>query len=272
MRPEDWKLGISWIWLAEGELMSPESLKRFHEANVACVETGVLWEWRAERYDPHCERLKAVIGAFQDAGLTVWSVHVPGGLTIDISHPKYAQAGIELVGQNLSVCAEMGVDKIVLHPSFEPIADADRPDRLACCAKSVRALYRPDVDIAIENLPRTCLCNEASEAKALWEALAGVSYACVDVNHYHRNNVVDMLRAAAGNLLTVHISDDDGRDEKHWYPGDGVLRWNDILGTLEAVGYEGCFLYELDTRYRYGDPMKVRQNFDRLVDAYRNPS
>lgn len=267
MRPEEWRIGTSWIWPGTGDLMTREQLQRFREADVACVETGVTWEWHAPSYAPQSERLRAVIGAFQDAGITVWSVHVPGGRYIDLSHPDHAQAGIALIAENMAVCAQMGVDKVVVHPSFEPIEDADRPARLACCADAIRKLYRPDVRIAIENLPRTCLCNEASEMHGLLAPLKGTAYACVDVNHCHRHNIVDMLRAVQDQLITVHISDDDGLDEKHWYPGEGVLNWKDILGTLEAIGYAGCFLYEL--KDRYDDPMRVRENFDMLVEAYR---
>lgn len=267
MRPEEWRIGSSWIWPETGELMTKEQLRRFREADVACVETGVRWDWVTPKYSAHAERLTAVIGAFQDAGLTVWSVHVPGGRTIDLSHPDHADAGIELVSRQMEVCARMGVDKVVVHPSFEPIEDADRPARLARCAESMKKLSRPDVRLAIENLPRTCLCNEAGEMRELLASVRGYAYACVDVNHAHRNNIVDMLSAAGDQLITLHISDDDSRDEKHWYPGEGVLNWNDILGTLEQMGYEGTFLYELEEKY--ADPMKIRRNFDKLVEAYR---
>ena len=267
MRSAEWPIGVSWIWPEDGGLMTSAQLERFHEANVTYVETGVEWLWRAPEYKANPERLKSVIGAFQNAGITVWSVHVPGGETIDLSHPDYADRGIDIITRQMDVCARMGVDKVVVHPSFEPIEAMNRPDRLACCAESIRKLHRPDVRIAIENLPRTCLCNTAPEMQTLLHSLHGTAWACVDVNHSHQGKISDMLQGVADQLITVHISDDDGVDEKHWYPGEGVLSWPDILNTLADIGYAGCLMYELGERF--ADPMKVRRNYDGLVARMR---
>ncbi len=241
-------------------------IPRFHEARVTCVETAITWGWDAETYTLYAEELKRLIGMWQDGGIRVWSVHVPGGRTIDISHPDHAQAGIDLVGGYMQVCAQMGVDKVVLHPSYEPIAGHDRAARIRTAQQSIRALYHPKVRMAIETLPRTCLCNTLAETVALLSPLKGIAHACVDVNHCHRDAPERVIAAVADQLITIHVSDDDGLDEKHWYPGQGVLNWNAILKALEDAEYEGCFLYELSGKDE--DPMLIRRNFDALLAAY----
>jgi hypothetical protein len=41
------------------------------------------------------------------------------------------------------------------------------------------------------------------------------------------------------NIISLHISDDDGIDERHWYPGNGVLSWNEITEAGKiAENYE----------------------------------
>ena len=50
-------------------------------------------------------------------------------------------------------------------------------------------------------------------------------------------------------ILTVHISDYDFIDERHWLPGEGKNDWNAILAALQAVGYAGPFMYEVRAYY-----------------------
>lgn len=45
--------------------------------------------------------------------------------------------------------------------------------------------------------------------------------------------------------MTVHISDYDYVDERHWLPGEGKINWSDMMDALDDVGYTGTFLYEL---------------------------
>ena len=267
MTASSWTLGYSTAWDAQRDLYSLRAMiPHYRNARVDCVETAIEWEWNADSYTLHDEALKRLIGTWQDGGIQVWSVHVPGGRVIDISKPKYAQAGIDLVGGYMAVCARMGVDKIVLHPSYEPIAPEERAQRIQTSQDSVRKLYRSDVHIAIETLPRTCLCNTLEETVAYLTPLQGVAGCCVDVNHCQQDKAQDVITAVGHQLLTLHISDDDGIDERHWYPGEGVLDWRAILHALRTVGYQGCFMYEL--RGKYEDPANIRRNYDMLLEKF----
>jgi len=53
------------------------------------------------------------------------------------------------------------------------------------------------------------------------------------------------MKAAAPFIITTHLSDYDGEDEKHWMPGAGVVPWKQVYDTLTAAGYEGPWLFEL---------------------------
>jgi len=44
--------------------------------------------------------------------------------------------------------------------------------------------------------------------------------------------------------LTLHVSDYDGIEEKHWLPGLGVIDWLEFLNALREAGYQGAFIYE----------------------------
>ncbi|MCE5218704.1 sugar phosphate isomerase/epimerase, partial [bacterium] len=45
-------------------------------------------------------------------------------------------------------------------------------------------------------------------------------------------------------LATLHISDHDGIDERHWIPGRGIVNWQDFAAGLDDIGYTGCLMHE----------------------------
>ncbi len=259
---KDRKIGVSWIIDNNETLPTKEELKAFKDYHVDYVETGVLWGWQEPHYPAYTERLKEIIGNFQDGGVGVWSVHVPGGMTIDISSPQYAPSGVELTSKYMDVCAQMGVDKVVLHPSFEPINAQDRQAHIECCGKFVKELIRKDVKVALENIPRLCLANTAEEFRRVLDAAGDDIYACVDVNHIFHDSVSDMLKTVQDKLITVHLSDFDMVKERHWYPTEGVIPWKEVMQTFETINYRGCMMYELADPHK--NPKKIRENYDLL--------
>ena len=100
--------------------------------------------------------------------------------------------------------------------------------------------------LAVELLPRTCLGNTADE---LEELLDGISpeYAgiCLDSNHPADPAALpSIVKQLAQRIITLHISDYDGIDEKHWMPFDGVINWRAFAKALGDIQYSGAFLYE----------------------------
>lgn len=256
-------LGYSIWWPGEEPLPDEDYLNKIKTAKIFNVETAIIEAGQSPDFKIYEKRLTKLIERFQSSGINVWSVHVPFGIQTDISVPETAEVGIEIIKRQMEVCAKTGVDKVVIHPSSEPIAPEERSARMECCINSLEKLYRPDVITAVETLPRTCLCNTAKETKEVLDALDGKASCCIDVNHCHKEDVAQVIKTLGEYLVTLHISDDDGLDEKHWYPGEGVLNWKSILEALDDVNYKGVFMYEL-TREK-SEAEKIRKNYDWLL-------
>lgn len=181
-------------------------------------------------------------------GCAIWSVHLPFGTAYDLSSPSEAtrRFAVDLYSRMMDCAAEGGARIAVAHPSAEPIASADRARHMDQCRRSIEELTArsgESLHLAIECLPRSCLCSTAEETQALLEGTrAGL---CMDTNHPHHEPPADFIRLLSHKLITVHISDDDGVDEKHWLPGRGVIAWADVLDALAAIPYTGAFIYEL---------------------------
>ena len=68
---------------------------------------------------------------------------------------------------------------------------------------------------------------------------------CCDTNHLLSENLPDFIRRIGNKIVTLHVSDYDGIDEKHWLPGEGILDWQEVLTALSEIGYNGPWLYEM---------------------------
>ncbi len=209
-------------------------------------------------------------------GIRVWSCHPPFGGEWDISQLDDARRrrAVELTIATFPATQAIAAGLIIIHPSAEPIPDAERAARIEQARRSLRELAAAaapfGLRLAVEILPRTCLGRTSEELMSIIgdsdERLVG---ACLDANHANlREELPHTVKTLGRRLLTLHISDNDGVDERHWLPGKGVIRWREFLQVLSEHGYGGAFVYE--TAPLKGDEVKglkeVRENFQRLLD------
>ena len=212
------------------------------------------------------ENAEKILETVRKSGLEPWSFHLPFSRKLDISNmdKELRAITIETNRTLINAAARAGVKVIVLHPSSEPITDEDRPERLRLSREAIIELAEVakanGVRLAVENLPRTCLTRTSDEMIELVKGTgAGVIF---DTNHNLIEDNVDYINnvADAGlELLSVHISDyyrdENGiLDERHTLPGTGINKWNDIVDTLVARGYEGPLMYEVPSKAKNRDP------------------
>ena len=144
--------------------------------------------------------------------------------------------------------ADIGIDKFVIHASGEPLADVERAARLQCAMQSLDTLaevaHAHGAVLAVEDLPRSCLGNTGAEIETLLSANDKLRV-CLDTNHLLSEDVGGCIRRLADKIVTVHISDYDFINERHWLPGEGKLDWKAIYEAFEEVGYDGVWMYEI---------------------------
>ncbi len=103
------------------------------------------------------------------------------------------------------------------------------------------------VRAGVEPLPRTCLGHNAGEMAVLLDGLPAEHVGiCLDVNHANvGQDLVAFIQLFGRRIISVHISDNDGVDEKHWLPGEGVIDWPAVINALRKVGYDGPWMCEV---------------------------
>jgi sugar phosphate isomerase/epimerase len=203
------------------------------------------------------------------AGLQVWSIHLPFSRTLDISvlDDSVREKNVRFIAQMIQLSAIFKPSRLVLHPSSEPVADSIREQRIANCIQSVGILreYSKETgaQLCMENLPRTCLGNTPEELLRIIDAYPEVGI-CFDTNHYFQGTPLHFVEVAGNRIGTVHISDYDGINECHWIPGDGNIRWGELVHHIRKAGYTGVFMYET-TKDRENSAVSPK----RLADSFK---
>lgn len=212
--------------------------------------------------DPQGKKKAALQQMARGKGPRVNSLHA-GDRDISALVESSRRLAVEETLQGISLACELGAPLIVIHPSDEPVKPEDRTRRLVQAGRSLvevaDAARRNGVKLAVEMLPRTCLCNTAQELEQLVGPLPqDVFGVCIDTNHLMSNyrSLCDTIIRFKDRLLEIHCSDYDGVDEKHALPGTGVVDWVAVMRTIRDIGFAGPLNYEVV--FRTSPPLAER--------------
>lgn len=204
--------------------------------------------------------------------LKVWSIHLPYGKDLDLSADSHRSNEIlNNFAWYIDNTISMGPAYYVVHSSMEPIDIKDREKLLNNARNNIERLadYITDkgATLAVECLPRTCLGNTSSECLQL--ILGTKAVLCFDVNHMLLQNHGDFMKKVHKYVKTVHLSDYDFMDEKHWIPGDGQLNWTELMHLLDEYGYKGPMIFEVKTN-KVGSQISLAELRDSFYKAIEN--
>lgn len=197
-------------------------------------------------------------------GINIWSMHLPFG-PFEILEPSSFDKNVRDFTVNrfsefIKAGSEIGIKKFVVHPSGEPIEDDVRSERLRYSRESLSRMA-DTAEKCVEDLPRTCLGHFADEMEYLTADDERLKI-CFDTNHIIVQNPEDVIKILGDKIVTLHVSDFDFVNERHWLPGEGKINWNKVVSALESISYDGVWMYEIN----FKTPKTIIR--DRDLNAY----
>ena len=261
----EWPLALS----VGPACMNAESFDKLAGAGIHQIELSS--GWAAPFYDvidfPH--RAGEIVKLAKDHGVTISSIHLPfapfSELEPTTADPALRANGLKIHTELMLAAAEAGIGLAIVHPSGEPYPEEERPERLERAIEVIGKLnseaVKAGIALCLENLPRTCLCRTSDEMQLFLKAIPELRVV-FDTNHSLQEDNAHYIRTVGDKIVTLHVSDYDFIDEKHWLPGEGKNDWNGIFAALEEVGYSGRFLYELKEGYSY---QQIAENYRWLM-------
>jgi sugar phosphate isomerase/epimerase len=254
-----------------GNLDKDDTLQQLAASGLSAVELMYISDFTKPGW------LKRVRKTLTDSNILINSVHAPFSNEVDISRCDNGgqECAIAAIAMSIEMAKQLGAGILVVHASAEPIKETEREQRLAQSSKGLAALVKMveplGIRLAVELLPRTCLGNTAEELIQLVEQhpqeQVGI---CLDTNHLaDPSKLPEYVEMFQHRLITTHISDYDGIDEKHWIPFTGVIDWDAFAYALHRISYRGAFIYEvtLDKNLLAAEFENILGNFDRIIGA-----
>lgn len=256
-----YKIGVS-----TPKAIDEEMFKLYNKAGISQMEVSVNKELsEALDYEKLLEWSKKY-------GVELYSFHLPFWPfnEIDISSPDMAEKSVEYLKGYIDNGTKIGIYKYIIHPSGEPIDESDRENRMKIAKQSLSVLAEYASErgavVCVENLPRTCLGRDSKDILELLDANDKL-VACFDTNHLLDEDPIEFIKAIGKRIVTLHVSDYDFKNERHWLPGEGMLDWNSIIKALFEIEYSGSWLYEINL----DAPWTIKRPRDLTYhDFYRN--
>lgn len=243
------KVGTSVSLVGE---ITPETMAEIKAAGIDYIEVTMNNFVRKQPENEVYIKAYQALKDIREAGLKVWSVHLPYSSTWDVSiiDSKKREAAVVFFEEMIRLAGIFEPECLVLHPGADNIKNANtRADRLKCARNSIGRLALAAKEIGavlcVEDLPRTCPGRTADEIDYLTADIPNVKI-CFDTNHLLIDTHEEFFQKVGDRIGTIHVSDYDRVDEKHWLPlsGRGVVDWPAFCRNLKACGYKGVFMFE----------------------------
>jgi sugar phosphate isomerase/epimerase len=277
-------------------LFHDQRLERDHLVEIAahgfdCIE---LFATRTH-FDYHDSVAVRSLGEWlEDTRLTLNSMHAPisASLANGVWGESYSNAvaddarrrkALNEAESALAVAQTLPYRHLVVHLGVPDSASPDATDnRIDAARRSIQELRemaeRAGVTLALEVIP-----NRLSGADALVSFiendLEGVKVGiCMDVGHaFMMGDLGDAIETCSGHLVTTHLHDNRGRTDDHLAPGEGLIDWPAALMSLQKIGYDGTWMFEVANT---STPLAVlqktqaaRRRFEDLLHiSFENPT
>lgn len=225
------------------------------EGFASVKESGIRFlEYSAGR-EPYVEA-RDFAKLAEKHGLKLWTCHLPyrpyergdGSST----RREVREAAFARFSEEIKKAAAVGIDKVVHHPGTPFPDESERPERLKYAADFANELAelgaREGAVIAVEDMPH-CIGRSIDELETILKANDKLRI-CFDANHLLNDTHSDFIDRLGDKIVTVHFSDYDFIEEKHWFPTDGKVDWVPLIKKLYGAGYTGPWMYECSLKQR----------------------
>jgi sugar phosphate isomerase/epimerase len=209
-------------------------------------------DWRSV-----ADKVKQLLDGFEGR----LGIHGPfWGFKIDSHDPLIRQAVRTRLLQGLEAAETVGASQMVIHSPFTtwdhnnldlyPGGREAVIERVqATLIDVIRRAEQIGCELVIENIEDKDPHDRVRLASALGSKNVRVSLDTGHALYAHMSTgapPVDYYVDAAGDMLThVHLQDTDGFSDRHWAPGDGVMRWQALFRALGRLRSNPRLIIEL---------------------------
>ena len=200
------------------------------------------------------ENQKAITRSLTVNGLGV-ICHLPTFVTSADLTESLRRASVTEMHRSLSVAADLGAKKAVLHPSMVCgmgafVIETVKGYAFDFLSEMTTAAERLDITICIENMmPRNILGVEPDDFDEIF-SIFPLLMLTLDTGHanladHTGNRLNDFVKRFGNRLGHLHFSDNLGRFDDHLAVGKGTINFTELIKNIKAAGYDGSLTLEV---------------------------
>ena len=239
--------------------------------SLCCMEQPEDIFNNEKEYRKAAEDLRKVIDA---TSLPVTQTHTPFAYSAWKDPKAYEEFIMPSIRRSIEISAILGAKIAVVHPLHHFVYKGNEEEIYAKNMDFYRSLIplckEYGVKVGIENMFQRELlrahisfdtCATIAEFIRYVDTLdSEYMVACLDIGHVGLpvtdERAWDFIRALGHERLqSLHVHDNDYRNDRHALPYTGKIDWNEVTKALGEIDYRGDFTYELDGKVIVPDGM-----------------
>jgi sugar phosphate isomerase/epimerase len=200
------------------------------------------------------EDQKAITKSLAVNGLGV-ICHLPTFVTTADLTESLRRASVTEVQRSLSVAADLGTKKVVLHPSMvfgmgAFVLETVKGFAFDFLGEIIDTAERLRITICLENMmPRNMLGVEPDDFSEIFSMFPSLLLA-LDTGHaniadYSGNRLIELVKRFGNRIGHLHFSDNSGLRDDHLALGKGTIRFTELIKRIRTTGYDDTLTLEI---------------------------
>lgn len=206
--------------------------ERFKLIKAAGFDYVMLW-WEDETFPEFIDK-KDLVKMLEHHGLKLDNIHLPyENINLLWSTEDFKRLDeTDTVVRWMNECRSCGATTAVLHTTRGNQEVLNKSRGYDSFSRIIKAAEDIKLKVAFENTQMTEYLEFIFE-----EVQSPYAGFCYDSSHDFVNgqSFGTLLDKWKDRLFAVHLSDNDGKDDRHWVPGKGHVRWDEIMSILKET-------------------------------------
>ena len=235
-----------------------EGLRRIRADGYECIDYSEFVDTETPRFccsDAEFDaRIEKERGFIAGLGLEISQTHGPWRWPARDSTVEDRRERFEKMSRAIRGTALLGCRNFVIHPimpwgRIDTDAAVTYEINLEFMSRLCQVAEKYAVTVCLENMPmrHQSLVTPEHCLRLVREVGAGNFKICLDTGHctIHKIAPGDAVRMLGKEMLAaLHVHDNDGEKDRHWYPYSGVIDWSDFGAALREIGFTGTLSLE----------------------------
>ena len=185
--------------------------------------------------------------------------HLPTFVWTSDLYDSLRKASLQENLEALEAAAELGIEKVVLHPGYitgmgKFVIDKAKRYGLESIEAILKKANSLGMTLCIENMfPQANFLTQPQEFQEVFESFPEIRLA-LDIGHANlggdRNRALEFIRQYGYRIGHIHANDNFGKEDNHLPIGAGIIDFDRIIKALKQTSYDETMTIEVFSKDR----------------------